>query len=91
MYWSSTTPLPHVPDVMIFDLYMLRPVMEYRVLGKLHTTLISQCIKVGSNSRSNILASNFQSHTASRLATLAAIYSVFDVLSATDVFFFLNH
>ena len=44
-----------------------------------------------SNSISNNSASNFQSHTATRLATLAAIYSTSDVLSATDIFFLLNH
>jgi hypothetical protein len=37
------------------------------------------------------VASNFQSHTTSQLATLAVIYSSYEVISATDVYFLLNH
>ena len=32
--------LHHIPDIVIFDLDMLRLVMEHRVLRQLHTTLI---------------------------------------------------
>ena len=32
--------LHHIPDIVIFDLDMLRLVMEHRVLRQLHTTLV---------------------------------------------------
>ena len=34
------SPLHHIPDIVIFDLDMLRLVMEHRVLRQLHTTLV---------------------------------------------------
>ena len=37
LYCSS---LHHIPDIVILDLYMLRLVMEHRVLRQLHTTLV---------------------------------------------------
>ena len=37
LHYSS---LHHIPDIVIFDLDMLRPIMEHRVLKKLHTTLV---------------------------------------------------
>jgi hypothetical protein len=30
----------HVTNVMITDLYVLRPVVEYRILGHLYATLV---------------------------------------------------
>ena len=33
------SPLHHIPDIVIFDLDMLRLVMEHRVLRQLHKTL----------------------------------------------------
>ena len=33
------SPLHHIPDIVIFDLNMLRFVMEHWILGQLHTTL----------------------------------------------------
>ena len=32
--------LHHIPDIVIFDIDMLRIVMEHQVLRKLHTTLV---------------------------------------------------
>ena len=35
-----SSPLYHIPDIVIFDLGMLRLVMEHQVLKRLHTTLV---------------------------------------------------
>ena len=32
--------LHHIPDIVIFDLDMLRLVMEHQALGKIHPTLV---------------------------------------------------
>ena len=37
LHWSS---MHHIPNIVIFDLDMLRIVMEHRVLQQLHTTLV---------------------------------------------------
>ena len=37
LHWSS---MHHIPNIVIFDLDMLRIVMEHRVLRQLHTTLV---------------------------------------------------
>ena len=87
LHYSS---LHHIPNIVVLDLDILRLVMEDRVLRQLHTTLLSQCIQVPSNWRSNKSDSSFLSHTASQLAEQATTYSTSAVLSATQDCFLLN-
>jgi hypothetical protein len=72
---------------MIADLYVLRPVVEHRILCHFNAHRIA----VALISKSNRPVSNFQSHIASQLAEHASMYSASAVLRAILDCFLLCH
>ena len=82
--------LHHIPDIVIFDLDMLRLVMETGFSDNFTQLWLSQYIQVASKWRSNKSDSSFLGHTASQLDEQVATYSASVVLSATQDCFLLN-
>jgi hypothetical protein len=73
------------------DLYVLRPIVEYRILCHFMQLWLSHRIAVALISKSNRLVSNFRSHIASQLAEHAAMYFSSTVLRAILDCFLLYH